>query len=316
MIPEPSRNDEITPAGRNRSDPRFVCRGRPPLSFDLEHGEQEECAMQTVKLSSGYEMPVLGLGTWQLTGSTCEKAVADALQLGYTHVDTAFAYGNHKQVGKGIKDSGVDRGSIFLTTKIPLGKQTRSQILQQGGELLRELDTDYVDLLLLHWPTRDTPFEESLSALKELVDKDMVRSIGISNFNKDLVKQVAEISEIPVVTNQVEFHPYLYQKELKEVCEANDMVVTAYSPLARGEVLDDDRLRDIAEKHDTGIPQVVIQWMISKGIVVIPKASSKDHLESNMAALDLQLPTEDRETIDAFPEEKRMIDGGWKHYPF
>lgn len=272
--------------------------------------------MDTVKLASGYEMPILGLGTWQLTGKTCEKAVADALQMGYTHIDTAFAYGNHAQVAAGIKNSGVDRESFFLTTKIPLGKQNRPQIIQQGGEMLRQLGTDYVDLLLLHWPDKNTPFEESLAAMKELVDKKMVRSIGISNFNKDLVEQVAKVSEIPVVTNQVEFHPYLYQRDLKEVCEANNMVVTAYSPLARGEVLNDERLSGIAEKHGATVAQVVIQWLVSKGIVTIPKASSGDHLQANLAALDVELDAEDADTIDGFPEEKRLIDGPFKHYPF
>jgi len=272
--------------------------------------------MRTVKLSSGHEMPVLGLGTWELTGDPCRKAVADALGMGYTHIDTAILYGNHTEVGQGVKDSGVDRKSFFLTTKIPLSKQSRAQILQQGGQLLSDLQTDYVDLLLLHWPTKKTPFEESLGALKELVDKKRVRSIGISNFNKDLVRKVAKIFEIPVVTNQVEFHPYLYQKELKEVCEEGGMVITAYSPLARGDVLRDDRLSKIAEKHGASIPQVVIQWLLEKGIVVIPKASSKRHLQDNLGALDVSLDAEDIEAIDSFPEEKRKVDGTWKHYPF
>mgnify|MGYP006276131419 FL=1 len=127
--------------------------------------------MKSITLSSGYEMPVLGLGTWQLTGETCRAAVADALRMGYTHIDTAIAYGNHEQVGAGMKDSGVDRESFFLTTKIPLGKQTRAEILQQGGKLLQDLGTDYVDLLLLHWPSRSPALAESLGALEELVDK-------------------------------------------------------------------------------------------------------------------------------------------------
>jgi diketogulonate reductase-like aldo/keto reductase len=272
--------------------------------------------MKSITLSSGYEMPVLGLGTWQLTGETCRAAVADALRMGYTHIDTAIAYGNHEQVGAGMKDSGVDRESFFLTTKIPLGKQTRAEILQQGGKLLQDLGTDYVDLLLLHWPSRSPALAESLGALAELVDKKMVRSIGISNFNTDLVKQAVEVSEIPVVTNQVEVHPYLYQKELQQACEAVDMVITAYSPLARGDVLQDERLSTIAKSHNVSVPQVVIAWLLAKGVIVIPKASSKEHLESNLGALDVELTDDEISTIDAFPEEKRYVDWSGKHFDF
>ena len=144
----------------------------------------------------------------------------------------------------------------------------------------------------------------------------MVRSIGISNFNTDLVKQAAEVSEIPVVTNQVEFHPYLYQKELQHACEAVDMVITAYSPLARGDVLQDERLAEIAKSHNVSVPQVVIAWLLAKGVIVIPKASSKEHLESNLGALDVQLTDDEISTIDAFPEEKRYVDWSGKHFDF
>lgn len=272
--------------------------------------------MKSIHLSSGYDMPALGLGTWQLTGETCRRSVADALGMGYTHIDTAIAYGNHPQVGEGIKDSGVDRESFFLTTKLPLGKHARAQILQQGGALLQDLGTDYVDLLLLHWPSRTPPLAESFAALEELVNKKMARSIGISNFSAELVEKAVDVSSLPIVTNQVEFHPYLYQKKLQAACEAHDMIITAYSPLARGDVLQDERLGAIAEKHGVGVPQVVIAWLLSKGVAVIPKASSKDHLRSNLDALELTLDEDDITTIDGFPEEKRHVDWPGKHFDF
>lgn len=272
--------------------------------------------MEYVPLSSGKKIPKIGLGTWQLTGDTCRHAVSEALSMGYEHIDTAFAYGNHAEVGAGIKDSGKSRDSFFLTTKVPLEKQKRDQVIQHGGQMLKELQVDYVDLLLLHWPNKEVPFDETLSAMAELVSKGYTRSIGISNFNKNIAEECVEISSEPIVTNQVEFHPYLYQRELLEACEQLDMRITAYSPLARGEVFGDERLRRTAEKHGTGISQVVISWLMEKGIIVIPKASSKEHLTSNLEALNVTLDPDDIAEIDAFPEERRYVDGGWKHYPF
>ena len=271
--------------------------------------------MNHVPLRNGATIPQLGLGTWELTGSECARSVAEAIGMGYRHIDTAFAYANHEEVARGIGDSGIAREELFVTTKVPLRKLSRSQVLQHGSEIPRQLGMDYVDLLLIHWPNRNVPFEETLGAMGELVERGVVRNVGISNFNKDLVRKADAVSPVPVVTNQVEFHPYLYQRELLETCESLDIRVTAYSPIARGRIVGDDRLRVIGEAHDASEVQVAIAWLMSKQIIVIPKASSREHLASNLAATDLELTPEELRTIDAFDEHHRLVDGPWKHFP-
>lgn len=272
--------------------------------------------MNTIELASGYSIPQLGLGTWQLTGDTCRNAVSSAIELGYRHIDTAFAYENHAEVAAGIKQSGIARDNLFITTKIPLGKQKPDQIRSFGSRMLDELQTDYVDLLLIHWPDKKVPFADTLAAMKELTDKKMVRSVGISNFNALITAEAADASPIPIVTNQVEFHPFLYQRKLLQVCRERGIMLTAYSPLARGEVLVDERLQRIAERYEVSPAQISIAWLMQKGIIVIPKASSEQHLSSNLTAAELDIAPEDIAAIDSFEDYHRIINGSFKHYPF
>jgi diketogulonate reductase-like aldo/keto reductase len=271
--------------------------------------------MEHVTLRNGERIPQLGLGTWELTGDECSRSVAAALEMGYRHVDTAFAYGNHREVGEGIKTSGVPRHDIFLTTKITLGKQSRSQVIQHGQKLQDELQTDYVDLLLIHWPDKNVEFSETLGAMNELIKKGIVKGVGVSNFNKRIVAEAEEASPAPVLTNQVEFHPLLYQRELMETCKGLGITITAYSPLARGEVIKDDRIKTIAESHGATPAQVALSWLLGKGIIAIPKASSREHLQENMDAVAVKLTPEEERTVDAIDANKRVVDGPWKHYP-
>ena len=214
--------------------------------------------MQSISLKDGSAIPGLGLGTWQLRGDECSRVVAEAIGMGYRHIDTAFAYGNHAAVAAGIAKSGIAREELYLTTKIPMSRQSRSEVLALGDEVRSELGTDYVDLLLVHWPTRSVPFEETFAAMHELVKRGTVRSIGVSNFNPELVRQANEISPDPIVTNQVEFHPYLYQRKLLETCESLDVRVTAYSPIAKAQVTGDERLEEIGRAHGASAIQVSI----------------------------------------------------------
>lgn len=271
--------------------------------------------MQTLHLRNSTTIPQLGLGTWELTGSSCTKSVAEAIGLGYRHIDTAFAYGNHAEVAAGIEASGVARDELYVTTKIPLGKLSRSQVLEHGKRIRDELRMEYVNLLLIHWPSRDVPFEETLGAFGELVERGVTKSVGISNFNPELVERADEVSPVPIVTNQVEFHPYLYQQRLLETCERHDIRVTAYSPIARGEVVGDERLLEIGRAHDADAAQVSIAWLLAKGIIVIPKASSREHLDANLRATQITLTPEEIGRIDRFEEHRRMVDGPWKHFP-
>jgi diketogulonate reductase-like aldo/keto reductase len=271
--------------------------------------------MAEIPLRDGNRIPQLGLGTWELTGSACIEAVRTALDLGYRHIDTAVAYGNHSEVGKAISESGVPRHELFVTTKIPLNKQSPAQITQLTGQALKDLGIRYLDLLLIHWPNKHRPFGEPLGAMADLVDKGRVRSIGVSNFNRRILAEADEASRVPLVTNQVEFHPLLFQERLLADCQNRDIRITAYSPLARGKVIADERLADIAAAHDTGPAEVALAWLVSKGIIVIPKASSPDHLRANMAATRLELTPAEMEQIDGFGDQVRLIDGPWKHYP-
>lgn len=271
--------------------------------------------MRQLTLRDGHSIPQLGLGTWLLNGRECEDAVAAALRMGYRHIDTAVAYDNHREVGRGIAASGVPRKEIFLTTKLPLGKQKASQVAQLTGQALADLGVSYVDLLLIHWPDRNTDFAETLGAMAEQVKKGKVRSIGVSNFNRQIVVEADEASPIPVVTNQVEFHPYLNQKRLWETCTERKILITAYSPLARGALLDDPILSEVAQHHGVTAAQVSLAWLAAKDIVVIPKAAREDHLKANLAAMDIALSAEEVGNIDGIDRHERQVDGAWKHYP-
>ncbi len=272
--------------------------------------------MKKLKLSSGYEIPQLGLGTWQLTGDTCTASVREALTMGYTHIDTADGYQNHRQVAKGIKDAGASRESFSLTTKIGMGNQSAEAVRQFGDRMLEELEIDYVDLLLIHWPTKKVPFAETLDAMNKVVEKGQARSIGISNFNKDIATEASKLSKIPVAMNQVEFHPLLFQKDLYDACRDLDMSITAYSPLAQGKAFSNPAIKQAAEKHGVSAAQICIAWLLQKDIVVIPKASSVGHLKDNFAAVGVALDDADIREIDAIEETVRIVDGGWKQYEF
>ncbi|MDA3850662.1 MAG: aldo/keto reductase [Spirochaetaceae bacterium] len=272
--------------------------------------------MHSILLKSGNSIPQIGLGTWQLSGEDCSNAVNSALVMGYDHIDTAVAYANHKDVARGIKDSGKKRNSFFLTTKIPLETSTYDEVLKSAKKSLDELRVDYVDLLLIHWPNKSVPFSETLEAFNELRNRGLTKDIGISNFNAEITAEAVELSQAPLVVNQVEFHPLLFQKDLYESCKKVGVEITAYSPLARGKIFENDILKDIAAKNNASIAQVSISWLMSKGIIVIPKASSLDHLKNNLAARNLELSTEDLQSIDSIEETYRMVDGSWKHYEF
>ena len=271
--------------------------------------------MKKLTFRTGVEIPQLGFGTFQLDGDACMNGVRDAIELGYRHVDTAFAYKNHREVAAGIRQSGIDRSDLFVTTKIPLGQQRRDQVIQFGQKLQEELETEYVDLLLIHWPNKEIAFSETLGAMGELVSRGVVRSIGISNFNRHIMAEADEVSPVQLVTNQVEFHPFLYQRELLQACAEKRILLTAYSPIARGAALTDDRIKAIADRNGLSPVQVALAWAMEKGIIVIPKATGRGHIEENLRAEQVALSPEEIAEIDAFEDHKRMIDGPWKHYP-
>lgn len=270
--------------------------------------------MLASQLKSGNKIPVLGLGTWQLTGDECINSVLLALQLGYRHIDTAERYGNHEQVRLGIEKSGVRRDELFITSKVSHSNLRRADVLSACDKALKELGTDYLDLYLVHWPNSSIPMEETLEAMSELVDAGKVRDIGVSNFTISHIAEAIRVSPKPVSVNQVEYHAYLNQEDLLAACNRNEIALTAYSPLARGELLTDPVLADIADAHGKSVPQVALRWLTQKGIIVIPKARSKKHLADNLNVFDFELTDEEMARINTIKRNKRLISPPWAEF--
>ena len=253
------------------------------------------------------KVPALGFGTWQLSGNDCAQGVAHALSLGYRHIDTAQGYDNEARVGEGLKKSGVSRGDVFLTTKVKPDNFTHDKALSSTRESLNKLGTDYVDLLLLHWPNPDVPLEETLGALLELQRDGAVKHIGVSNFTPSLVEEAFEIA--PVFCNQVEYHPYLAQDKLRTQARERGYMLTAYSPVAQGEVMDDEALSKIGERHGKNAVQVTLRWLLQQEqVAAIPKASSAEHRESNFDIFDFSLSDDEMQEISDLNKGERMVD--------
>jgi len=249
----------------------------------------------TYKLKTGYLMPVLGLGTWQLTGKRCEKAVKWALEMGYNHIDTSDDYLNEERIGKAIK--GFDRSYIFITSKVDDSKLHKHDLIQSCRESLDWLGTDYMDLYLIHRPNPTVPIEETMGAMEELVKQKRVRSVGISNFSIEGTRKAVRVSNIPVCNNQIKIHPYHYPETAIQFCRKNGIRVTAYSPLDTGEIVDDELLTQIGKKYGKSGAQVSLKWLRENNLIVIPKSSSKDHLSEDMDIFDWKLETQDFEKI-------------------
>ena len=255
-----------------------------------------------IRTAGQANIPVLGLGTWQSTGQDCVDVVSQALKMGYEHIDTAQAYGNEKEVGQGIKQSGVSRDKFFLTTKIFPDdmKFEPEKLIAAAKRSLADLDTDYVDLLLLHWPDDRVPLSETIPALCELQKQGLTRHIGVSNFNIANIIEAEKYADVPIVVNQVEFHPFIKQKTLQNFLNNHHILLEAYSPLARGDVFDNEIIKEIADKHNVTPAQISLAWILAdKHRIAIPKTSNPDHLQGNLDAIKVQLSADDIEKISS-----------------
>jgi 2,5-diketo-D-gluconate reductase B len=257
-------------------------------------------------------MPVLGIGTWQNTDpEQCAESVRTALEMGYRHVDTAQVYGNEDAVGDGIAAADVDRDDVFLATTVWIDNLAPEDVHATFEDSLDRLGTDYVDLLYVHWPAREYDPAETLGAFEALRDDGRVDRIGVSNFEPRNLDEAREVLDAPVFANQVELHPMLPQRELREYCADAGIEVVGYSPLARGQVLEHDVVADVADAHDASAAQVALAWARRKGVTAIPKATSEAHIRDNWASLSLDLTDEDVERIDAIEERDRRVDPDW-----
>ena len=246
----------------------------------------------------GEKVPSLGLGTWRLSGEECTRIVERALALGYRHIDTAQMYANEGEVGRGIRNSSVDREEIFLVTKVRTSSFSHDDVIRSTREGLKKLQTEYVDLLLMHWPNPSVPLDETLGAMRELQEEGSVKHVGVSNFPPPMVEEATE--HATVFCNQVEYHPYRAQDELLGQAKEMDYLLTAYSPVAKGRVANDKTLQEIGEAHGKTPAQVALRWLIQhEKVAAIPKAANEDHLRSNFEVFDFELSNEEMERVFA-----------------
>ena len=249
--------------------------------------------------AGGAEIPAIGFGTFQLSGEDCERAVRTALEAGYRHVDTAEYYDNERAVGNAIDAAPVDREEVFLTTKVWRSNLRAEDVREAVEASLDRLGVASVDLLLIHWPHPRVPVEETLGAMAELREEGLVRHLGVSNFTREGLTEAREAIDAPIVTDQVQYHPYKDQETLREYCAANDSALTAYSPLAKGQVLGDETLANIGDRYDKSPAQVALRWLIQQeGVVAIPRSSSPEHIAANLAVFDFELSDAEMERID------------------
>jgi diketogulonate reductase-like aldo/keto reductase len=248
--------------------------------------------------AGGARIPTLGLGTWQNTGRSCAETVETALEMGYRHVDTAQMYDNEGDVGAAIAAAEVDREELFLTTKLWRSNLRADDVETSLRESLDALGVEYVDLLLVHWPHPRVPAEETLGAMADLRSAGLVEHLGVSNFTRDQLEAAVAVADAPIVTNQVLYHPYRDRSALLSYCREAGIALTAYSPLARGAVLDDDRLADIGARYEKSPAQVALRWLVQQeGVVAIPKATGRDHLAANLDVFDFELSAAEMDRI-------------------
>ncbi|HEV8016750.1 MAG TPA: aldo/keto reductase [Stellaceae bacterium] len=256
-------------------------------------------------------VPALGFGTWALSGSAAYQATRMALDLGYRHLDTAQIYGNEAEIGRAIRDSGIKRGDIFLTTKIAPSNLRAEAVRRSHEESLKRLGLDQVDLLLVHWPNAAIPLGETLGALAALRHAGKTRAIGVSNFTVALLREAIERHHADLICNQVEYHPFLSQRASRETMARCGLMLTAYAPVARGRVFRDPTLAAIGKKYDKSAGQVALRWLLDQEkVCAIPKAARREHAAANIDIFDFTLAPEDRAAIDALAEGERLVEWG------
>ena len=254
------------------------------------------------------EMPMFGLGTWQnAEHDQCVESVRTALEMGYRHIDTAQVYKNEDAVGEAIAAADVDREDVFLATKVWISRLGGDRIYESAEYSLDELGVEYVDLLYVHWPAGEYEPTETLPELDRIREDGLTRRVGVSNFEPEHLDTARELLDSGPFANQVEIHPFLQQRELREYAADAGIELVAYSPLARADVLEDPTLADIAEKHGASEPQVALAWLREHGITAIPKATSETHIRDNWESLDIELDDGDIERIDGIDRRSRKV---------
>ncbi len=264
------------------------------------------------RLVKGATVPALGFGTFKLRGAEGIAAIRYALDLGYRHIDTAIRYENEDEVGQALAESGLDRSDIFLTTKLRHVDLADGDVQARTTESLQRLRTDYVDLLLMHWPHNEIPFAETWRALCEVRAKGQAHYLGVSNFPAALMRQAVEECGADLLTNQIEYHPFLSQTAVMDFARAHDILVTAAVPLARGAINDEPVLRRLAEEHRKTPAQITLRWLLQQDqVVAIPKSGQRDKIRENFELFDFSLTAAEMAAIDALRGNLRLVNPTW-----
>jgi diketogulonate reductase-like aldo/keto reductase len=258
--------------------------------------------------ANGAKIPLLGLGTWDLRGRSCARVVEQALRLGYPHIDTAEMYDNEREVGEGLRASGVERDSVFITTKIWPSHFASRELERAARACLERLRLSDVDLLLLHWPNPQVPLADTIGALCKVKREGLARHIGVSNFTVALIADALKASTEPLVCDQVEYHPFLDQSKLIAACRQHGMAVVAYSPLARGDLRNEVLVR-IGAAYKKTTAQICLRYLVQQNVVVIPRTSKVERLSENAAIFDFTLSEHEMRDIAALGHrDGRIVD--------
>ncbi len=259
-----------------------------------------------ITLNNGVEIPQLGFGVFQIDPDETKDATLAAIEVGYRHIDTAQMYGNEKQVGEAVRASGVDRGELFVTSKLNNNKHAYDDALAAFDQTLADLDIDYVDLFLVHWPLPTVgDYTETWKAMEKMYESGKVRAIGVSNFQPTHLNRLANETTITPAVNQVEVHPYLTNEEIRAYDQEHGIATEAWSPIAQGKVLDDPTIVRIAEAHGKSPAQVTLRWHLQRGDIVFPKSVTRARVEENFDVFDFELSGTDLTDITMLDKGER-----------
>ncbi len=266
----------------------------------------------TNKIIKGVSVPAIGLGTFELKGPEGARAIRSAIEAGYRHIDTAIRYGNETEVGQAIRDSGIARDELFVTTKIWFDNLAPENVAARTAESLERLQLDHVDLLLVHWPSREVPLGETLAAFAEQRAGGRTRLIGVSNFTTALLDEAIRVHGADLFANQVEYHPFMAQPRVMKAVRDAGMLMTAYLPLARGAVFQSELLRAIGARHGKSAGQVALRWLIQQdGVAAIPRSSKIENIRANLDVFDFELLPDEMARIAGLDAQRRLCDFDW-----
>jgi diketogulonate reductase-like aldo/keto reductase len=261
----------------------------------------------------GTRIPAIGLGTWELRGETCSRIAAEALKLGYRHIDTAQGYDNESQVGEGLRASGVARDDVFITTKIRPQLISEGEMQRSTEESLKRLGVTQVDLVLIHWPNPKIPLAESMRSLADVKRRGLAKNVGISNFTTQLLEPAMQLCP-DILVAQFEYHPYLDQRKLLAAVRNHGLAITAYCPIALGKVVGDPTIEAIAARHGRTAAQVTLRWLVQQGdVIAIPRTSKLERLRENLAVSDFELSADEMRAMSGLtrPNSRLINEPAW-----